>query len=120
MSDLKDRLAKLEKAFWEADADFYRANADENCLVNFPGMVGVLDNEALARSVSGDARWRDITFSNLTLLRPFGGVAVIAYEATATKDDGKPQHSSVSSGYVEREGAWKLAWHHHVPLTGDA
>jgi hypothetical protein len=120
MSDLKSRLVELERQFWQGDADFYRKNADEKCLVNFPGMVDVLDNEVLAQSVSSDARWRDIAFEKVVLLRPTDAVTVIAYEATATKGDGDPQTSSVTSGYVERDGAWKLAWHHHVPLSKGA
>jgi hypothetical protein len=117
MSALKERLFDLEEGFWEGDAEFYRLNADENCLVAFPGMVDVLDNEALAGTVKEDSRWKDVSFSAEKLLCPTPGVAVIAYEASARKEGGEPQRSSVSSGYIERDGKWKLAWHHHAPLS---
>lgn len=116
MSALKDKLFDLEEAFWQGDAEFYRLNADDSCLVNFPGMVEVLDKEALVATVSEDDRWKDISFDRKQLFCPTSNVAVIAYEATARKGDGEPRHSSVSSGYVERDGRWKLAWHHHTPM----
>lgn len=117
MSALKDRLFDLEEGFWEGDAEFYRLNADEKCLVAFPGMVDVLDNEALAGTVKDDDRWKDVAFSAEKLFCPTPTVAVIAYEATARKAGGEPQRSSVTSGYIERDGKWKLAWHHHTPLS---
>jgi hypothetical protein len=117
MPALKDRLFDLEEGFWEGDAEYYRLNADEKCLVAFPGMVDLLDNEALAGTVATDDRWKDIAFSRQTLYCPTPDVAVIAYEASARKGEGEPQKSSVTSGYVERNGRWKLAWHHHTPLS---
>lgn len=117
MSALKERLFDLEEGFWHGDAEFYRLNADANCLVNFPGMVDILDNEALAHSVSSDERWRDVSFSNGKCFTPTANVAVLAYEATARKGEGALERASVTSGYVERDGKWKLAWHHHTPLT---
>jgi hypothetical protein len=117
MPALKDCLFDLEEGFWEGDAEFYRLNADAKCLVAFPGMVQVLENEALAGTVTAEARWKDVSFSNETLYCPTPNVAVIAYEASARKGDGEPQTSSVTSGYVERDGKWKLAWHHHTPLS---
>ncbi len=116
MSSLKDRLFDLEEGFWEGDAEFYRLNADDQCLVAFPGMIDVLEREALAQTVNPDTRWKNVSFSNERLLCPSPTIAVIAYEAQAQQGDGEPRLSSVSSGYIERDGKWKLAWHHHTPL----
>ena len=42
--------------------------------------------------------------------------AILSYEVSAERPDGEPYHAIVSSGYVRRDGEWKLAFHQHTPL----
>ena len=49
-------------------------------------------------------------------VRPTPQIAVIAYEASARRGSDAPYRVAVSSGYVERGGKWKLAWHQQTPL----
>jgi hypothetical protein len=118
MTTQTDLLA-LERQFWTGDADFYRRNVDNKCLVAFPDMAGVMSKEDIARSVKSDApRWRDVIMQNKGLVEPMYGVAVLSYEASATRSTGEPYKALVSSGYVWRDGAWKLAFHQQTPLNG--
>lgn len=41
---LQEVIYELERGFWTGGADFYRENADDFCLVVFPGMVRLLSN----------------------------------------------------------------------------
>lgn len=116
MPVLKETIYELERGFWTGGADFYRENADDTCLVVFPGMVRVLSNAELAETVSSGPRWQDLQIEPKALIRPAPGVAIIAYEASARRGDEPRYRVAVSSGYVDRSGLWKLAWHQHTPL----
>lgn len=116
MSALEDTIYELERGFWTGGPDFYRANADDSCLVVFPAMVRLLSSAELAETVSAGPRWQDLQIEPKALIRPAPGLAVIAYEASARRGDEPPYRVAVSSGYVDRAGLWKLAWHQHTPL----
>jgi len=116
MSDLQDTIYELERGFWTGDADYYRAHGDETCLVIFPGMVKALSRAELAETVTAGPRWQDLKIEPKGILHPSPGVVVIAYEASARKGDEPRYAAAVSSGYVDRGGLWKLAWHQQTPL----
>ena len=89
---------------------------DEACLVCFPGMVKTLGPAELAGTVKEGPRWHDLEITPKATVRPTPQVAVIAYEASARRGSDAPYRVAVSSGYVERGGKWKLAWHQQTPL----
>jgi len=111
-----DMLYRLERGFWTGGPDYYLANTDGACLVCFPGMVGTLSPAELAATVREGPRWRDLEISPKATVRPTPQVAVIAYEASARRGTDAPYRVAASSGYVERDGRWKLAWHQQTPL----
>ena len=45
MTPLANDLLSLEKQFWSGDADFYRRNLDDSCLVVFAEMAGPMSRE---------------------------------------------------------------------------
>lgn len=45
-----------------------------------------------------------------------GEIAIISYKADVTRADGEPYLALVSSGYVRRDAAWKLAFQQHTPV----
>jgi hypothetical protein len=118
MSTHADILA-LEKQFWSGDAEFYRTHVDAKCLVAFPDMAAVMTNDDVARTVSQDGpQWRDVNFREKGLVEPMQGMAVFSYEASAKRGaTGEPYNALVSSGYVKRDGEWKLAFHQQTPLN---
>jgi hypothetical protein len=52
------------------------------------------------------------------VLRPGKDVAIFTYRAEATRAEGSDYRALVSSGYVNREGKWKMMFHHQTPLPG--
>ncbi len=116
MPALDSAIYEIERGFWTGDADYYRSHADETCLVVFPGMVKLLSNAELAKTVTAGPRWQDLEIEPKGLIRPAPGVIVIAYEGSARKGDEPRYRAAVSSGYVDRGGRWKLAWHQQTAL----
>jgi hypothetical protein len=78
-------------------------------------MAGVMSNEDIAKSAE-QGRWKDISIEQKGLARLSDTAAVITYECTAKRKDGQPYRALVSSGYVNRAGGWKLAFHQQTPL----
>ena len=113
---LEQDLLALEKQFWTAGADFYRRTVDDQCLLAFAEMAGVMSRDAVAATITDD-RWSDLTIETCGVLQAGGGVAILTYRARARRADGRPYAALVSSVYVERDGGWKLAFHQQTPLA---
>jgi hypothetical protein len=111
----KDDFLPLEKQFWTGDADFYRENLDDTCLVAFTEMSGLLSKEDIASRIKDD-RWRAIDLSVKGFIEPTPGLAILTYEAHGKRASGEDYAAVVSSGYVKRDGSWKMAFHQHTPL----
>lgn len=115
---VQDDLYAIEEGFWLRGADHFRAHLDARCLLAFPQdgeMHGVFDRETIAATATPDNRWRDLTMDDRQWLE-LGEITVISYRAAVTRADGEPYAALVSSGYVRRDGGWKLAFHQHSPL----
>lgn len=115
---IEDDLFAIEQGFWLRGAAHFRAHLDDRCLLAFPQageMYGLFDREAVAATATPDNRWRDLTMHDRQLLE-LGEVALVSYRAAVTTADGLPYAARVSSGYVRRDGGWKLAFHQHSPV----
>jgi Domain of unknown function (DUF4440) len=112
----QEDLLAFEAAFWAGDADFYRKNLAQRCLVAFTEMAGVFDKEEIAATIKGGSRWQDVSIDPKGMLEPANGVAMISYEARAVRESGETYAALVSSTYVQSDGAWKLAFHQQTPL----
>jgi hypothetical protein len=113
--NLERHLLELDRRLWSGGADEYREILDDDCLVAFTKMAGVSDREAVAGAAEGNQRWRDVKLDSQGMLRPTDDVAILTYRATAKRGD-EPYRALVSSGYVERDGEWKLMFHQQTPL----
>jgi uncharacterized protein YchJ len=116
---LQTDLLALERRFWTGDAEFYRHNLDDRCLTAFASMAGVATKDEIADSVGAERRWQDLTIELRGLLEPTDDIAIVTYKAAATRENGPPYSALVSSGYVKRDGAWKMAFHQQTPLARD-
>jgi hypothetical protein len=112
---LQTDLLDLEKRFWTGDAGFYRDNLDDECLTVFTEMQGVYASDKIADMVKEGPRWSDVDLDPKGLVQPSGDVAVLSYEARAERE-GTAYHALVSSGYIKKNGAWKLMFHQQTPL----
>jgi hypothetical protein len=113
-------LLDLEKQFWNGDAEFYRNNLDDKCLVAFKDMAGVMRKNDIAEMVNKDPpRWSDLEFEDKGFVEPTDGVVVFSYQASGKRGSGEKYEAIVSSGYVRRNGFWKMAFHQQTPLEND-
>jgi hypothetical protein len=113
--DLESKLHLIEEGFWLQGQDHFLEHLDECCLLAFPqaGEIhGVFDRKNVAATATASNRWRDLRMYARHLLEA-GDVAIISYRA----EDGRPYAALVSSGYVRRADAWKLAFHQHSPFS---
>jgi hypothetical protein len=115
-----DEILALEKDFWTGGEKFFQANTDADCLVAFPGMVGVMSNAVLAETARKPNRWRDLEIELKGIVEPSGGIVLLSYEAYAVRENGEPYNALVSTGYVKRGDGWKMMFHAQTPLQDNA
>jgi hypothetical protein len=112
----KDLLA-LEKKFWTGNAQFYRDNVDDSALVAFTSdMAGVMSNEEIASSAGQGNQWKDLDIKLKGLIEPADDMAILSYEAHATRSNGEDYAALVSTGYARRDDGWKMVFHQQTPL----
>lgn len=115
---LEDDLFRIEEGFWLRGREHFLEHLDATCLLVFPQageMHGVFDREDVAATATASNRWRDLVMGDRHMLVA-GQTAIVSYRAQVTRADGEPYTALVSSGYVNRDGAWKLAFHQHSPI----
>ena len=49
-------------------------------------------------------------------MQPTDDVAIITYRAAAEREGSEQYRARVSSGYVKRDGAWRMVFHQQTPL----
>jgi hypothetical protein len=112
----KDDPLALERGFWTGNAEFYRQNLDAVCVTAFTEMAGAFKKDEVAGMIKDSDRWRDLDIDVKAFLEPVPGLALLTYQVRATRKSGEPYAAVVSSGYVKRDGAWKMVLHHQTPL----
>jgi hypothetical protein len=115
---LDNDLFALEQQFWPGGADFYRDHLDDRCIVAFAEMSGLMPKEQIADMIKNGQRWRDLKLTRKGFLAPTRDIAILTYAVDATRDDGARHQANVSSVYVDRVSAWKMAFHQQTPLPG--
>lgn len=117
--DLKETLMALEQQFWEAssaaDVKLIRGYLTDDALI--AGVFGVLDKETMIAGAKGQPPfvfWQ--IEDEPELLQLTENSAVVTYKATAQREGCEPFIVQMSSTYINRNRAWKLAFHHQTPL----
>jgi hypothetical protein len=115
--NIRQQISEIEKGFWTGGAAFYRDHVDAKCLLAFSEMAGVMSNDKVASTVGNGQRWKDLETEEMGFLQLDDNTALLTYEASAKRPSGERYHALVSSGYVKRNGDWKLAFHQQTPLA---
>lgn len=113
---LEQELLALDKALWTGGPATYQAQTDDQCLVVFSEMAGVMPRDEIAE-MSEERRWSNIAMTPQGFVQLSDTAAIIAYDCTARRKDGVPYHALVSSGYVRRADGWKLAFHQQTEVA---
>ena len=112
---LQQDLMTIERSFWTGGPEAYEDHTDEQCLVVFTDMAGVMSRDDIAKTAE-KGRWKDVEFTPKGMAELADTSAVVTYECSARRKDGQPFHALVSSGYVKRPDGWKLAFHQQTPI----
>ncbi|MDA0563417.1 DUF4440 domain-containing protein [Streptomonospora sp. S1-112] len=113
--------AELEERGWRAlaqggaaAAGFYREVLDADPLMLLPGGLRLAGREAVIAAMGGPP-WSTYRLEEIDVLRPAPDTAVVAYAATAQRGAAPAYSALISSLYVRRAGAWRLAFHQQTP-----
>lgn len=122
MTSIDEQIMKLEKGFWDRanEPEFYEeAMTDDAIAVIEP--MGFVDKKSAAKmaETSGHA-WKEVKMEDLHTIRLAEDCAALAYHCEAKDSEGKPYRVAISSVYVKRGGAWKLALTNHQPWKPDS
>ena len=113
----REAIVALERQFWTSDAAFHEAHVTDDCLMVFPG-AGIMTREAALAGLRTTPRWREVVMDDVHVVTLTRDVVVLVYTAAARRDGMEaPYRASVSSTYVAREGAWRLAAHQQTPVA---
>jgi hypothetical protein len=120
---IEEQLTAIERRLWTNDAAFYRTHFVEEALLVFP------ETGAITRDVAVDAilaenaegrRWAEVEFSNIRTLRLTSDAHVLTYRVAARwAHEASKIFALATSLYVERHGAWKVAFHQQTPISAD-
>jgi hypothetical protein len=117
--NLRDNLLAMEQRFWSGGATDFRRTLDDDCLIAFGEAAGVTSRDLIADQAGGE-HWHDLDIEVEGFLQPTEDVALLTYHATAVRANDEPYEARVSSGYVRRDGDWKMMFHQETPLPVDS
>jgi hypothetical protein len=116
-----NELIELERAAWtalstsgEAAAEFYSTVLADAVLMLLPGGMVIDDRAQVIDSMRG-APWDSFELSDERVLELNADSAVVAYRATARRQD-IDYTALFNSTYVRVDGAWRLAVHQQTPV----
>ena len=115
--NVREDLLAIERKLWSGGKAEYQRTLDEKCLIAFTEMAGVSSRDEIADQ-AGANRWQDLSIEVEGFLQPTDDVAILTYHASA-EAKGEPYEARVSSGYVRRNGGWKMMFHQQTPLRGN-
>jgi hypothetical protein len=113
----RDDLYEIEKNFWTGDAQYYRQNLAEKCMVVFTEMAGLKNREEVAAMITDPQRWQDLKLKDRNVVELADGAVLLSYRASAKRANGQPYEALVSSAYVKENGRWKMAFHQQTPIA---
>lgn len=110
-----DRIWRFEEKLWLGDAETYRALIDDQCVMALPAAPHIFDAEAAIEAVAATPRWSAVEFAERRVQRPEDGLIVIAYRATASRDDERYEAYCTTS--IRRRGHedWLVVQHSQLP-----
>ena len=118
MAELEQLLVQLEREGWEAlscgrGGEYYREHLADNALMAFP--FGVMSRDAAIEAIESAPPWATFEIEDPQVVALTDDSAVVVYRATAQRAGQEPYSAVISSTFVRRDGAWKLAFHQQTP-----
>jgi uncharacterized protein (TIGR02246 family) len=106
-----------ERRLWEAagDRDAYAAGITDDAVHVFPGW-GIVGREPVLEAIASASPWESYTMDDLHVVELGPSSAALVYKTRALRAGAEPYEAAITSVYVERDGAWRLAVHQQTPL----
>lgn len=115
MADEEDLWA-LEERFWIEGADSARHMTAKDAVIVFPYPVGILQGSDLWREGSIAQRWRSVVMTE-RYCKIEKNIAVLAYRASAERNDIPIYEAHCTSSYLLDDGKWLRISHQQTPLS---
>lgn len=112
------RVWEFERSLWVGDAERYHELIDDQCLMVLPAQPHVFTGEQATQAVQDTPRWSEVSFSDQQVARPQEGLIVLAYQASAKRDD--EHYTAFCTTTIRRlaHDEWRVVQHQQtVPLT---
>lgn len=112
-----DDLIEAENRLWNAagDRNAYAAELTDDALHVFPEW-GIVDRERVLGAIASADPWQSFTMDDLHVVELGARSAALVYRTRAMRPRAEPYEAAITSVYVERDGAWRLAIHQQTPL----
>ena len=110
-----DDIWAMEEGFWLDGPDFFRRHQAPDAIMAFPGPVGVIQGEAIVRTLEGAPRWDSVQMDRRSMAQAPGATA-IAYRATGQREGQPAYHALCTTTYAATDGDWLLLAHQQTPL----
>lgn len=115
----EDELWRMEAGFWTGGVDFYEEHLASGAMMVFPPPTGVLERARIIETIEGSSRWQEVDMQGRQVARPQPDTVVLAYRASASRDDGRAPYRAVCGSVYRRVGeGWKLELHQQSPVHG--
>ncbi|MEO8225266.1 MAG: hypothetical protein ABI661_10725 [Gammaproteobacteria bacterium] len=112
MLGLEESLWKLEQQFWLEGAEFHAKHLTDDCVLLLPQPGGVMSKDAAIAMINEAPRWAGVRFGGRRVLKLHDRIVLLAYSASAhRRKELTIYRALVSSIYVNRDGAWSVAFH---------
>ncbi|MBW3654226.1 MAG: nuclear transport factor 2 family protein [Actinobacteria bacterium] len=118
MADLEQMLVELEREGGEAlvagrGGEYYREHLAADALMAFP--FGVMSRDDAIAAMESAQPWSTFEIKEPRVVALTEDCGVVVYLAAARRAGDEPYSAVISSTFVRRGGAWKLAFHHQAP-----
>ncbi len=113
-----ERIWQFEQSLWQAGEDEYLSKIAEKALPVVPAEPCVMEGADAAQAMAETPRWNSVEFSQKKVVRPDGpegGLIVIAYRASATRDDDKYNAWCTSTYLRHGHEDWVVVQHQQTP-----
>jgi hypothetical protein len=115
-------LLSIERKLWTNDAVFYENNLSADCLLVFPE-TGIITRDiavdAIRKENEEGRSWAEVHFGDIRSLRLADDAALLTYKVAARWEHERSMTTALASSvYINRDDAWKLAFHQQTPLQG--
>jgi hypothetical protein len=113
--ELSAKLFELERELAEGDGDTYRRLLTDDAVVVVPGQA--MSKQETALAMDSSPGWERIELVDAQFAQPSPDTALLTYRFSGQRGQDFSYTALMGSLYVNRNGAWLMAYHQQTPLS---